>query len=600
MQKHNIAANELTLAETVPISSCTLKEYIENALYHPDTGYYGSAKVNFGPDFETYAVDWAPLLAERFLLAREAMLAEHAINELDTFYIYEFGAGIGTMALTILKYIHGKTILEPESAWVNFYNSLKYIIGEFSPALLLQQKHNLKEYAARGKIEFYQIDARKIDDTLPRGAGIVISNELIDAFPPHEITVDGESIFATIIETADGKHARKLLPAEQVLTAEELAFLQETLLNAKELIKPKTQFYLHTAIEDYFKKIASFLIKGFILTLDYGRDACNYFSELEDLAQLRTFSHQHGNGASILEHPGELDITCEINFSDLVHIGEKFGLELTYFGVQDALGGAYAPQFRVLIQNRGLNPVCGAKLCRDMRISSPVRYKDMPKLSSQLSELHLLLANLQQQLDDSSANNVQEPLEKYFDWLIQHNYSNRDRAFMAFYDEAFTLQLLILFRTMIVTDNENQRAHLSAQFTPLLQNIEYVELFLQAIAHYTQKIVSEKIENEYEEHAAGSQIFFRILELFRSLYPELTEYVLNLEALREYNFITSLKPEQSQQTLVSRCLYAAEKACYAAIQDQGVFSERLQLTATQSLHESLNDNSYEKFTCKKQ
>ena len=98
--------------------------------------------------------------------------------------------------------------------------------------------------------------------------------------------------------------------------------------------------------------------------------------------------------------------------------------------------------------------------------------------------------------------------------------------------------------------------------------------------------MSKKNENEYEEHLAGMQIFFRMLILFREIYPDITKQVLNIEILRDYNFITSLEPEKFQQTMVSRCLFAADNACNSAIHSKGLFSDPSQQEETQSLHEA--------------
>src|SRR5690242_4706936 len=113
----------------------TLPTYIERALYGPN-GYYSSGNVKFGPDFVTFGERWAPLLADRFFLVWKSMVAQGEINKTEPFHIYEFGAGMGKMAHSILKYLHGRALLEPTSEWAEFYASVKYCIGEISPELL--------------------------------------------------------------------------------------------------------------------------------------------------------------------------------------------------------------------------------------------------------------------------------------------------------------------------------------------------------------------------------------------------------------------------------------------------------------------------------
>ncbi|MBS0358643.1 MAG: SAM-dependent methyltransferase [Proteobacteria bacterium] len=171
----------------------TFEEYMGMALYDEAFGYYSTGQVDFEKDFQTYAEEFAPLLADRFILAWQGMLATGEISADQRFYIYEFAAGNGKMAYIMMNYIRGKAILEPESDWAKFYKVLQYVIGEISPALAQQQKTLLRIYIQLGKLKVYETNAMTVNEQMPRGVGVVVSNELIDALPVHEIDLQYNS-----------------------------------------------------------------------------------------------------------------------------------------------------------------------------------------------------------------------------------------------------------------------------------------------------------------------------------------------------------------------------------------------------------------------
>lgn len=176
-----------SVAKFNSIYHLTLKSYMKKALYDPNWGYYSSGTVRFGEDFVTHAKDFAPLFCERAYYAWRGMINSGEITENEPFTIYEFGAGTGEMALTILQYAEGRMLVSQEPEWQKFYTALCYRIGEISPALVEKQKIILKKYIALGKASVHQSDACVIDEQIPKGVGIVLTNELIDALPIHEL-----------------------------------------------------------------------------------------------------------------------------------------------------------------------------------------------------------------------------------------------------------------------------------------------------------------------------------------------------------------------------------------------------------------------------
>lgn len=628
----------------------TFPQYVEKALYDPQWGYYSSGVVQFGDDFNTYGEKWAPLLANRFYEAWKAMVHTGEINNTDPFYIYEFGAGSGAMALRMLNYIKGRAILFRDTPWAKFYNVVKYIVCEISNDLHKRQSKLLSGYVEDGKAKCLQTDARTDDDAIPKGAGVVVSNELIDAFPPHEITLSlndkGElesavtvmaaTVPAELVKDFDKKvelndlindwklpekQANDLVERKRrVVTIEEMESIMKdaknrdqiemlkwavplsefpTLLNEEEkhlldgnlqgsssmlrsIIKkhgPKT-IYIHPDTRGYLKKITGFMLKGYVFTLDYGRNSAHYIKDIESQMCVRTYSKTyeknniHQTADHVCLHIGQQDITTDINFSDVVALGEEFGLLPTWYGMQEALGGAFLPEFRLLIQDfqltAGSRKRCNSDVLKQMPPSAPVRYSEMPSLVKLINKGMTLVEaiNGAEKLQDKY-----EAIKKYLDWLSSVNYFTKDRSIFS----ALQSKFLNYFTDLLKTVHNNHSDQIN-------QNPALLKFFLNAqeyhkIVMQTKKVLLSTIENrqhakiildsilslimQVPTHSIGpyiesftklySPFLSKINEKHRGLMKEIGDH----EVMREYNF-TDESDSVKLTTALSRCLRVVE------------------------------------------
>ena len=172
-------------------------EYQDLVLFHPTLGYYSSGRVSFTNDYRTFPDALSPyfgqMIAQHIFNMWDGMRAAGTLGPNDRFTIAEFGAGDGNMATTILDYIekraHEVTAGGDSGRWLAFWNQLVYACYDRSPALsALQRQHN-----ARFGTRF---DAREGDATDPTASiaegslkGVVLSNELPDAFSVHKVIV---------------------------------------------------------------------------------------------------------------------------------------------------------------------------------------------------------------------------------------------------------------------------------------------------------------------------------------------------------------------------------------------------------------------------
>ncbi|EHJ13905.1 hypothetical protein CWATWH0003_1416 [Crocosphaera watsonii WH 0003] len=164
--------------ETSPNNCITFADYMDLVLYHPQKGYYSSAQIDIGSqgDFFTSSSlgsDFGELLAEQF----KEMSA--VLNSSDSFTLVEVGAGTGSLAADILHYF--------KIQYPDFYQNIKYIIVEESQGLIAEQKHKLQEFEIVTWKSWQDITDNSI-------VGCIFSNELIDAFPVHQIVVEDQTV----------------------------------------------------------------------------------------------------------------------------------------------------------------------------------------------------------------------------------------------------------------------------------------------------------------------------------------------------------------------------------------------------------------------
>ena len=192
---HHEIKVDASAAAAVRESFLSFLQYQDLVLFHPTLGYYSSGRVSFTSDYRTFPDALSPffgqMVAQHIFNMWDGMRKAGTLTASDRFTIAEFGAGDGTMATSILDYIEQRasdqTASESGPRWREFWRQVVYACYDRSPVLsALQSKHNAR-FGSR-------FDAREGDATdptasIPAGSlkGIVLSNELPDAFSVHKV-----------------------------------------------------------------------------------------------------------------------------------------------------------------------------------------------------------------------------------------------------------------------------------------------------------------------------------------------------------------------------------------------------------------------------
>ena len=78
-------------------------------------------------------------------------------------------------------------------------------------------------------------------------------------------------------------------------------------------------------MEDWTEQLSRALDRGFVLTIDYGELAPDLYSPDNAQGTLVCFD-RHAIGSDPYQRIGQQDITCQVDFTTLLRLGERHGL----------------------------------------------------------------------------------------------------------------------------------------------------------------------------------------------------------------------------------------------------------------------------------
>jgi SAM-dependent MidA family methyltransferase len=287
----------------------TFDRFMEIALYEPGYGYYASDTTGIGREGDFFTSSHLHPAFGRTIARQIAEMWEHMTRPED-FVIVEMGPGEGYASRDILGYLR-----EHEC-----YAALEYRIVERNPAVREKQKNILSGFP--GKVVWFS-SLKEIGGF----RGCLFSNELLDAFPVHIVHMEDE-LKEIYVAAGDGRLKEEPGP----LSTDEIAqYFREMDIR----IEKGCRTEVNLSIRDWLREVDSVLKEGFVLTIDYGYTAREYYSEDRDRGTLMCY-HKHRLIEDPLLNVGEQDITAHVNFSSLKMWGGQLGLQTVGFTSQGA------------------------------------------------------------------------------------------------------------------------------------------------------------------------------------------------------------------------------------------------------------------------
>lgn len=292
----------------------TFRDWMESALYDPDEGYYRRAdRKRWGRDGDyRTSPERSPLFAATF--ARYFAALFETLNRPSRWLIVEIGAGAGHFAEGVLTTL--------QSRFPEVFAATTYVIDEVSESAIAASKERLAPFGKH--VKFQPLAGIPVIE-----AGLVFSNELLDAFPVHRLTVrDGQLREFYVTVGAEGDFQWTVGLASTLHTSEYLDFVGARLSEGQVA-------EINTGVEGWLNNIAARLESGYLITVDYGAEAYDLFgSSGREQGTLRAF-RRHQFVDDVLEDPGGKDLTTTIDWTFVKKFGEQLGLETIEFERQD-------------------------------------------------------------------------------------------------------------------------------------------------------------------------------------------------------------------------------------------------------------------------
>ncbi|MEY2519283.1 MAG: hypothetical protein QOF24_1042 [Verrucomicrobiota bacterium] len=288
----------------------TFAWFMEQALYHPELGYYSSGRCSIGRHGDYFTnVSVGPLFG-RMLAAQFAEMWE-MMGRPGDFAIVEQGAHHGDFARDVLEAAQAKA--------PDFFSALRYRIIEPFPILQQRQTETLSGFAGKMTCENSLADLEPF-------CGVHFSNELIDAMPVHllrrnqgnweenlvAISGDGfDLVSAPIVDEVLRRHVEKL----------------------PQSLPDNYQLEINLAMPDWINDVSEKLVRGYLLAVDYGCAREKMYAPERSNGTLQCYA-QHRVLGSPLREIGHADITAHVDWTSVAERGEQNGLSVTGFADQ--------------------------------------------------------------------------------------------------------------------------------------------------------------------------------------------------------------------------------------------------------------------------
>jgi SAM-dependent MidA family methyltransferase len=149
---------------------------------------------------------------------------------------------------------------------------------------------------------------------------------LIDNFPVHRFAIQGGRVKEVFVTSSGGHHT-------EVLDEPSSPRIEERLTSIGVSLTEGYQGEVNLAMEDWTEQLVQALDRGFILTIDYGQLATDLYSHQNHQGTLVCY-HRHVVSSDPYQHIGQQDMTCQVDFTSLMRLGDRHGLATVGYALQ--------------------------------------------------------------------------------------------------------------------------------------------------------------------------------------------------------------------------------------------------------------------------
>jgi len=276
----------------------TFARFMQLAVSHPEYGYYatGTPRAGYAGDFLT-APETDPIFGQT--VARQVEECWERLDRPAGFTVREEGAGRGTLAAHILAEIHQRS---PE-----LFATIRYELSDLNQQRVAEGLEFLNEHG-------FGAQAHPATDTPV--TGMILANELLDAFPVHRLTQQDGELREIYVTFADGWFRDEVGPLSDASL--------EDLLNGTQLREGQRAEVSPDAVA-WAAGLGQKLAQGYVILIDYGYPAPELYSRDRFEGTLKGYS-QHDVTDDPYVKIGNQDLTAHVNFTAVSQAAQSAGL----------------------------------------------------------------------------------------------------------------------------------------------------------------------------------------------------------------------------------------------------------------------------------
>ena len=281
-------------------------EFMDLALNDPENGFYSTGRLKIGIDGDfctspSLSNDFAYLLAIQ--VAEWFIDLEKAGADCDLFSLVEIGPGEGSLSRDLIDAIYE---IEP-----TLINKIELILVE--PNIGMRKRQEKVVNNTKG-VNFRWTDLEAL--ALKPVTGVVIANEVLDAFPVERLVFRDGNVFRQGVSLKRRNDEYFLEFVDLRPTSAIKHFIKNSRSILKTEFPPKdignrwvTEW--HCDLPIWFSKLSKVLINGSLLVVDYALESKRYYKSMRKDGTVVAYSNQEAN-SNILQNAGFCDLTAHL------------------------------------------------------------------------------------------------------------------------------------------------------------------------------------------------------------------------------------------------------------------------------------------------
>ena len=286
--------------------SISFHKYMDLVLNDHENGFYSTGGLKIGKDGDFCT---SPSLGSDFAYLLAVQIVEWLLDlekmgfYVDIFSLVEIGPGEGTLMRDLIEAI---SEIAP-----SLISKIEFVLVELNTGMRLRQEKVVKSFKGV-KLRWSNLE----ELTLKPVTGVVIANELLDAFPVERLVFRGDKVFrqGVTLNEINGRHYLDFIDLKT--TPDINMFLKEAECLLKIEFPPKqicngwvTEW--HCDVPLWFEKISKVLINGTLLVVDYAMESKRYYSPSRKTGTLIAYKNQEAN-PNIFKDAGFCDLTTHL------------------------------------------------------------------------------------------------------------------------------------------------------------------------------------------------------------------------------------------------------------------------------------------------